>query len=177
MKHLLFALMAACALSCAQAQLGKEYDIRPATTAGAAPSAVKWQDANDAVLAASTTPEALAPYLAHPKAAAALLARVKKAYETDPLAATQIAAISQLVMREDRPQAPAERELWTGALLKAARESQETYRTLLLLDQLRWCGKAEQAAAVRRLGETAKDNAVKAFAAMVARELDAAGKR
>ena len=176
MKHLLFALLAAAALT-AHAQLAKEYDIRPATTAGAAPTAVQWQDANDSVLAAATTPEALAPFRAHPQAADALLARVKPAYETDPLAATQIAAISQLVMRPDRVTAPAERELWVGALLRAAQASQETYRTLFLLDQLRWCGKDDQAAAVRRLGETTKDAAVKAFAAMVARELDAAAKR
>ena len=69
---------------------------------------------------------------------------------------------------------PVQKEL---ALLRAAQASQETYRTLFLLDQLRWCGKDDQAAAVRRLGETTKDAAVKAFAAMVARELDAAAKR
>ncbi len=170
MRHLLLALAAAAALT-ARAELGKEYDIRPAATAGAAPTAVNWQNANDDALASATSPEGLAPILAHPKAADALLARVKPAYQTDPLAAAQIAAASQLVMLPGRVTAPAERELWTGALLRAAQASQETYRTLFLLDQLRWCGKPDQAAAVRRLADASKDGAVKAFAALVAREL------
>ena len=67
--------------------------------------------------------------------------------------------------------------LGLGALLLAGipvQAAQETYRTLFLLDQLRWCGKPDQAAAVRRLADASKDGAVKAFAALVARELAAA---
>ena len=56
------------------------------------PMAVEWQNANDAAVAAATTPKALASHLWDAKDAEALLARVKGAYESDPLDLTVIGA-------------------------------------------------------------------------------------
>lgn len=173
MKSLLLSLVALAALT-ASAQLGKEYDIRPGASTSNAPTAVKWQDDTRTTLAAATTPTALAPFLANAKAADALLASVRPAYATDPIVATQIATLSQLVMKPGCPKADKARDLWTAALLRAAEGSDDSYRTLFFLDQLRWCGKPSQAAAIRALGEQARCKAVKQMAALAVRELEAA---
>ena len=100
-------------------------------------------------------------------------AEVKPAYATDPMAATRIAAVTQLVMCPKCDKAPAGRAVWTAALIKAAEASTDSYRTMFLLDQLRWCGKPEQADRILMIGAKAKDPAVKEFAAWTVRELRA----
>lgn len=173
MKSLLIALVAGFALlPCAQAAQ-EILDIRPGATAEKAPDAVHWQNANDAAIKAATAPEALAPFLASEEAADALLAQVKPAYLTDPMVATQIAAITQLVMKPGCPKAAAARELWVEALLDAAEDSKDAYRTVFFLDQLRWCAGADEADDVEEIGEDSTDQAVKQMAALVARELKA----
>ena len=62
------------------------------------PSAVEWQNANNAAIAAATTPKALASHVWDAASAEALLARVKGAYTSDPLDLTVIGAVSQYVM-------------------------------------------------------------------------------
>ena len=150
-----------------------QYDIRPEGEDDGAPSAVAWQNANDAALEAAMKPQALAAYVQSAAAADALLAEVKPAYQTDPMAATRIAAVTQLVMCPKCGKAPAGRAVWTAALIKAAAESEDSYRTMFLLDQLRWCGKPEQADRILAIGAKAKDPAVKEFAAWTVRELRA----
>lgn len=135
------------------------------------PLTVNWQDAHKAEVAAATEPETLRRFLASDEAARALLAEVKEAYTTDPIVMIQIGAISQLVMCPRCPDASALRARWTGALLERIRFSQDVYHVMFCLDQLRWCGCAGQADAVRLLGEKAGDRAVNEFAALVAREL------
>ena len=136
------------------------------------PLTVNWQDAHKAEVAAATEPEVLRKFLASDEAARALLAEVKEAYTTDPIVRIQIGAVSQLVMRPRCPDAPKLRARWTDALLKQIGFSQNVYHVMFCLDQLRWCGLAKQAAAVRTFGEVASDKAVKDFAAWVAREME-----
>ena len=95
------------------------------------------------------------------------------------MVATKVHAISQLVMkpgcaRQKKCCAAKCRDLWTAALLKAAKSSADPYRTMFFLDQLRWCGKASQAAEIKALGAAADAREVKDFAAMVVRELEGA---
>ena len=145
------------------------------------PMAVEWHDANRTALETETSDAKLAAFVKDAAAARALLAKVLPAYATDPMAAVQIAAVSQYVMRAepswwafwtwfgDTPRA-----VWTAALLEAAAAAPDAYCAECCLDQLRWCGYPEQAAAVRAIGKAAKDKAVRDFAAMVAQELDPA---
>ena len=115
------------------------------------PLAVNWQDAHKAEVAAATEPEALRRFLASDEAAHALLAEVKEAYTTDPIVMSQIGAVSQLVMCPRCPDAPKLRALWTDALLKRIGSSQNVYHVMFCLDQLRWCGRPEDAKALRKL--------------------------
>ena len=171
MKKMMFAMAAAAlAVGCVTKD---PYDIRPEGEDDGVPTAVAWQNANDAALEAAMKPQVLAAYVQSAAAADALLAEAKPAYRTDPMAATRIAAVTQLVMCPKCDKAPAGRAVWTAALIKAAGASTDSYRTMFLLDQLRWCGKPEQADRVLAIGAKAKDPAVKEFAAWIVRELRA----
>ena len=171
MKKMMFAMAAAAlAVGCVTKD---PYDIRPEGEDDGVPTAVAWQNANDAALEAAMKPQVLAAYVQSAAAADALLAEAKPAYRTDPMVATRIAAVTQLVMCPKCDKAPAGRAVWTAALIKAAGASTDSYRTMFLLDQLRWCGKPEQADRVLAIGAKAKDPAVKEFAAWTVRELRA----
>lgn len=142
--------------------------------------AVEWQNANDAALAEATAPDVLDAFVKDAASAAALLAEVKPAYATDPLKATQIAAITQRVMEGEkgwfswmafwRQSAASKRAVWSAALLEAARTAGDAYAVQFYLDQLRWCGTPCQADAVTALAKK-HTAAVRDFAAMVADEL------
>lgn len=136
--------------------------------------AVEWQAENAEALEKATSCETLEKLAGTGEAMDALLAKVAGAYGTDPIVATQIAAVTARSMCTKCPKAPAVRDRWTAALLKAARESKDDYRAMFFLDQLRWCGKPGDAAEVRKIGENAP-KAVKEFAALVAGELESTG--
>jgi len=129
------------------------------------PMAVEWQAAHASDIEKAVAPKALEADLANP---GALLAQVKDAYATDPLVATRIAAASQYVMTGA---GAAFRVRWTDALLAAAQAAPDAYRAEYFLDQLRWCGRKEQACAVcRAFGEDERAS-VRDMAAIVVREL------
>ena len=140
--------------------------------------AFEWQDANRTALEAETSDEKLATFVEDAAAARALLAKVLPAYATDPMAAIQIAAVSQYVMRAEpgwwefwKWFSEDPRAIWTEALLEAAANAPDAYCAEYFLDQLRWCGYPEQAAKVMEIGKASKDRSVKQFAMMVADEL------
>lgn len=135
-------LLAACTTTKETAETAKNaYDIRPAAQAERkAQTAVEWQNAHDAELAAQTKPEALAAFVASPAAADALLAKVGTAYDGDPLALTQIAAVTQLVMCPKCPKAPAYRKVWVAALERARDAATNGYAKTFCTQQLWWCG-------------------------------------
>ena len=135
------------------------------------PLTVNWQDDHKAEVAEATKPETLAKFLESDLSAGKLLAEVKEAYKTDPIVMMQIASISQLVMCPKCPKAPKNRAKWTAALLAAAKDAPDAYRKMFFLDQLRWCGHADEADAVRAIGKASKDKAVKDFAEQVAKEI------
>ena len=134
------------------------------------PMAVEWQKENAAEIEAATAPDALAAILADDAATKALLSEVKGAYTTDPLVATKIAAISQLVMKPGDANAAA-RGRWSAALLQAARSSGDTYKTMYFLDQLRWCGDKSDVPEIMKIGAESNSKAVSGFAEMVVREI------
>lgn len=115
---------------------------------GKYPLAADWQPANKAKLDAALKPEVLDALVASPAAADAFLGNLKEAYATDPVVAFQVAALSVRVMDKGREAA---RTVWSEALLRAASSASDPYRVCFCLDQLRWCGRASQVAAVRSL--------------------------
>lgn len=135
------------------------------------PMAVEWHNQVADRLAKETSVEALKECVRLPKSADDLLAQVKPAYETDPMVATKIAAVSQIVMCRKWDKAPAAREIWTCALLGAAEKATDDYRRMFFLDQLRWCGKSAQADRVLQIGRKSGSKAVNDFAMIVATEI------
>jgi len=112
-------------------------------------SAVDWSKKYDAKLAAATTDDALAACVADEAAAKALLAKIKGAYVTCPIAATQIAAVSQWVMQADATgKRAAGRKVWTAALVDTVKTTKCPYVKKFCSDQLRWCGTPEQLAII-----------------------------
>lgn len=135
------------------------------------PMAVEWHNQVADGLSKATSFEALQQYVMLPKSADGLLDQVKTDYKTDPMVATKIAGVSQIVMCQKWDKAPAAREIWTTALLKAAENAPDEYRKLFFIDQLRWCGKPAQADKVLAIAEKSGSQSVKDFAKMVASEL------
>ena len=111
-------------------------------------TAVEWQNENDKALGAAVADAELDKAVASSAAADALLAGVTGAYDTDPFLATKIAAVTSRTMEPGRTAA---RRIWADALLKAATESKDGYRTAFFLEQLRWCGFYDPRDGVRML--------------------------
>ena len=143
------------------------YGPGTATKAGD-PSAAEWQAANKDALAKATSDAELVCFVRDDASARALLAKVKPNYGTDPLVASQIAAVSQFVMR---PGWESARGIWTDALIKSFRTASDDTVRMTYLDQLRWCGGKKHAAAIQVLASTSKSKAVRDFANVVVREL------
>lgn len=103
------------------------------------PMAYEWQTANADKVAAATQPDVLAAFVVDEAAALKLLAQVKGAYETDPLVATQIAAVTQLVMMPGCPKAALARPIWVAALEKTQAAATDEYVRTFCVQQLRLC--------------------------------------
>ncbi len=181
MKNMLFALVTA---GCAAAFAADPNPFSDYTSGMAQnkayPMAAEWHDSDRAAIEAATADGKLAEFVKDAASARALLAKVMPAYATDPMAAAQIAAVSQYVMREGEPSwwafwawcSDSPRCIWTAALLEAAASTPDSYCAEFFLDQLRWCGYPGQAKQVLAIGKAAKCRAVRDFARMVASELD-----
>ena len=110
------------------------------------PFAVGWSQAHDAEIKAVTEEDVLAACVADAASAAALLGKIKPAYESDPLVLTQIAAVTQWVMTEDpcflffwKPSPSAGRKVWTEALARKIAESKDDYIRTFCRQQLDLC--------------------------------------
>ena len=143
------------------------YGPGTATKAGD-PSAAEWQAANKDALAKATSDAELICFVRDLASARALLAEVKPNYATDPLKASQIAAISQFVMR---PGWESARGIWTEALFKGFQTATDDSVRMAYLEQLRWCGCKKHAGAIQVVASTCKSKAVRDFANVVVREL------
>jgi len=101
--------------------------------------AYEWQKANPKLVEESTKPAVLAKFVETPEAADALLAKIGTAYDGDPVALTQIAAVTQLVMCPKCPKAPACRAVWVAALERARNATDDGYVKAVCDQQLRLC--------------------------------------
>ena len=101
--------------------------------------AYEWQRANPKLVEDATKPEVLKKFVETPAAADALLAKIGTSYDGDPVALTQIAAVTQLVMCPKCPKAPACRKVWVAALERARAASDDGYVKTFCDQQLRLC--------------------------------------
>ena len=101
--------------------------------------AYEWQKENPKLVEDATKPELLAWFVATPKAADSLLAKIGTAYDGDPVALTQIAAVTQLVMCPKCPKSPARRTIWVAALERARDKTDDGYVRTFCDQQLRLC--------------------------------------
>ena len=101
--------------------------------------AYEWQKKDAAALAEATKPEVLAAFVESGAAADALLAKIGTSYDGDPVALTQIAAVTQLVMCPKSPKSPARREVWVAALERARSGTDDGYVRTFCDQQLRLC--------------------------------------
>ena len=132
------------------------------------PSAAEWQAANKDALAKATSDAELICFVRDVASARALLAEVKPNYATDPLKASQIAAVSQFVMRPGWEHA---RGIWTEALFKSFQAATDDGVRMAYLEQLRWCGCKKHAGAIQVVASACTSKAVRDFANVVVREL------
>ena len=116
------------------------------TDSAKSPFAVGWSRAHDAEIKAATEEDVLAACVTDAESAAALLGKVKSAYESDPLVLTQIAAVTQWVMTDDpcflcfwKPSPSAGRKVWTEALARKIAESKDDYIRTFCRQQLDLC--------------------------------------
>ena len=165
----IFIVVVLAAMTCFAAGKKKDaYDIKPgAAKATDAPAAEKWQAQNKAKLADATKDEVLAAFVKDAASASALLAEVKPGFQTCPVKAFQIAAVTQYVMLPGK----AGRALWTEQLLAFAEKAEQPDVKMFYIDQLRWCGLKAQAEKVRELGKASGKKCVQEFAEQVATEL------
>jgi|GEM_PF-2771328 len=143
------------------------YGPGTATKAGD-PSAAEWQAANKDALAKATSDAELICFVRDVASARALLAEVKPNYATDPLKASQVAAVSQFVMRPGWEHA---RGIWTEALFKSFQAATDDGVRMAYLEQLRWCGCKKHAGAIQVVASACTSKAVRDFANVVVREL------
>ena len=101
--------------------------------------AYEWQRANPKLVEDATKPEVLKAFVETPAAADALLAKIGTSYDGDPVALTQIAAVTQLVMCPKCPKAPARRKVWVAALERARGATDDGYVKTFCDQQLRLC--------------------------------------
>ena len=101
--------------------------------------AYEWQRRDEKAVADATRREVLAAFVASPEAADALLAKIGTSYDGDPVALTQIAAVTQLVMCPKCPKAPACRKVWVAALERARAATDDGYVRTFCDQQLRLC--------------------------------------
>ena len=131
-------------------------------------------------IAAATSDAAVRSVAGDESSMRALCAKVRPGYSTDPVAACQIAAVSAWVMenagapwyafwRESREDA---RARWVDVLLAFAKASDDDYVACYFLDQVRWCGTANDAERVRATGANRPSPHVKEMAELVADELE-----
>lgn len=165
----IFIVAVLAAVTCFAAGKKKDaYDIKPgAAKATDAPAAEKWQAQNKAKLADATKDEVLAAFVKDAASASALLAEVKPGFQTCPVKAFQIAAVTQYVMLPGK----AGRALWTEQLLAFAEKAEQPDVKMFYIDQLRWCGLKTQAAKVVEIGKASGKKCVQEFAEQVATEL------
>ena len=101
--------------------------------------AYEWQRENPQAVADATKPEVLASFVASGEAADALLSKIGTSYDGDPLALTQIAAVTQFVMCPKCPETPARRKVWVAALERTRAGTDDGYVRTFCDQQLRLC--------------------------------------
>jgi hypothetical protein len=140
------------------------FSLLLAIGASAQQTAAQWADQQKDALAEISAPSLAVTVKQGAPAFEALFAGIKSGGTSDALASTRIAALTQYVMR---PGGASARQAYADALLAAAQRSTEADVTCFFLNQLRWCGRPQQAPAIQAFEKSAAPG-VAALAAMTA---------
>ncbi len=124
-----------------------------ASCATAQETAAQWAEKNKEALATLTAATLADTLKQGAPAFEKLFAEIRTDGESDPVASTRIAALSQAVMLTANAHA---RKAYAAALLSAAQRATAGDVTCFFLDQLRWCGLPEQATALRAFEKSDK---------------------
>ena len=104
--------------------------------------AYEWQQKNPKAVADATKKEVLAGFVESDAAADALLAKIGTSYDGDPIVLTQIAAVTQMVVRPECgkcPKAAKCRAVWVSALERRRASADDGYVRTFCDQQLRLC--------------------------------------
>lgn len=104
--------------------------------------AYEWQMENPKLVEDATKVEVLAKFVESPAAADELLSKIGSSYTGDPIALTQIAAVTQLVMSPKCSKCPKSancRAVWVAALERARKATDDGYVKTFCDQQLRFC--------------------------------------
>lgn len=179
MKLGLFAAAAALAASLCAATDYSKIGVATADAEGDAPLGTAWHAQHMEEVNEATTDDALAAFVDSGEAADELLSRIKPGYQTDPLDAIRIGAVTQYVMANAgakwyefwKSSRSGERAVWVGALVKALSAAKDEYVAIFLLDQLRWCADEGKVEAIKGAAAHLDSKNVATLLAQVVREL------
>lgn len=179
MKHLLVAAIAAFAMSLSAATDYSKIATESTGEENAAPLGTAWHAQHIEEVNEATTDDALEAFVDSETAAAELLSRIKPGYQTDPLDAIRIGAVTQYVMANAgakwyefwKSSRSGERAIWVGALVKALSGAKDEYVAIFLLDQLRWCADEGNVDAIKAAAAHHDSKNVASLLAQVVREL------
>ena len=179
MKYTLLAAIAALGLSLVAATDYTKIGAATADAAGDAPLGTAWHAQHIEEVNEATADDALEAFVDAETAAAELLSRIKPGYQTDPLDAIRIGAVTQYVMANAgakwyefwKSSRSGERAIWVGALVKALSGAKDEYVAIFLLDQLRWCADEGKVDAIRAAAAHLDSKNVVSLLEQVVREL------
>ncbi|MBO5643041.1 MAG: hypothetical protein J6S51_03445 [Kiritimatiellae bacterium] len=134
---------------------------------GAALLGTKWHAKNAQLVADTTTDECLEIWLSSKEKCDELLSKVQTGYQTKPIDAILIAAVTQYVMRSN----VAKRELWVKSIISRLNMTMDSMIAHFYLDQLRWCASQEHIPEIKSSVSRIKDVELKKFLDLLIREI------
>lgn len=136
---------------------------------GAAPLGTKWHAVNAELVATETSDKALEVWLSSSEKCQELLLKVKTGYQTKPIDAIVIAAVTQYVMT---PNKAAKRGFWVKSIISELKKTNDAMIAHFYLDQLRWCGEKEQIPEIKAAVSQIKNKELQKFVEQLFRELN-----
>lgn len=136
---------------------------------GAAPLGTKWHAKNAQLVADVTKEDHLEMWLSSKDRCDELLSRVQTGYQTKPIDAILIAAVTQYVMKN---QDFAKRQLWVKSIISRLNKTSDSMIAHFYLDQLRWCASVEHIQEIKSAVSRINDVELIKFVDLLIREIN-----